>query len=176
MPWPKGKPSWNSGLTKETDNRVKNHSKTLKGRDVGFKKGSKHSEEWKKEQSLRMNKLYESGWEPVCGRCKKYDYSSPIAGDVKLDGRWEVKVAEFFDKSGLNWERNRKRFKYIKPNGKESTYQPDFFIKDWNCYIEVKGYETELDRAKWSQFKDNLKIINGKNIGELDEWLKSASC
>lgn len=176
MPWPKGKPTWNSGKTKETDEKIKAHSVKMKGRDIGFIKGSKHSEEWKDNQSRRMKSLYESGWEPTCGRCKKYDYDSPIAGYVKLDGTWELRVAEFFDTVGIEWVRNKKRFDYIKPNGKKSTYQPDFYVKDWDCYIEVKGYETALDRCKWSQFPEKLKIINGRNIGELDEWLKSASC
>ena len=36
MPWPKGKPSWNAGKTKETDDRVKRQSQALKGRDIGF--------------------------------------------------------------------------------------------------------------------------------------------
>lgn len=43
-------------------------------------------------------------------------------------------------------------------------------------YIEVKGYETELDWAKWSQFNEKLIVIKKKELGELDEWLKSASC
>lgn len=176
MPWPKGKPSWNAGKTKETDERVKRQSQSLKGRDIGFTKGSKHSEEWKKGQSERMNKLYESGWEPVCGRCKKYEYTSPIAGHIKVDGTWELKVATFLDTTNLKWKRNKKRFSYTKPDGKKSTYQPDFYIEDWNCYVEVKGYETELDQSKWSQFKEKLKIIKSRDIGELDEWLKSASC
>jgi hypothetical protein len=176
MPWPKGKPSWNAGKSKETDERIKNQSLKLKGKDIGFNKGSTHSQEWKDGQSQRMRSLYNSGWEPVCGRCKKYDYTSPIAGQVKLDGTWELKVAKFFDSVGLQWKRNKRRFDYVKPNGKSSTYQPDFFIEDWNCYIEVKGYETELDRAKWSQFTEKLKIIKSRDIGELDEWLKSASC
>lgn len=176
MPWPKGRPSWNSGKTKETDQRVKNQALSQKGKTSGFVKGSKHTEEWKLAQSERKKKLYASGWEPTCGRCKKYDYASPSAGTVKLDGTWELKVAKFFDERGLVWKRNKKRFPYIKPDGKASTYQPDFFVEDWNCYVEVKGYETDLDRAKWSQFKENLKIVYGKDIGELDEWLKSASC
>ena len=94
--------------------------------------------------SESRKKLYASGWEPTCGRCKKYDYFSPIAGHIKLDGKWELATAKYLDSIGVNWIRNRKRFNYIKPDGKESTYQPDFYVTDWTTYIEVKGYETDF--------------------------------
>ena len=85
---------------------------------------------------------------------------------------------KYADANKLTWLRNKKRFPYIKPDGKPSTYLPDFFVEDWNSYIEIKGYETEMDKAKWDQFPKELtlKVLRKKEIGELDEWLKSAPC
>ena len=138
--------------------------------------GKKHTEESKKKLSDKINERYTNGWECVAGRCKKYSYSSPIAGEIKVDGSWELIFCRYADASGLTWTRNTKRFGYIKPDGKSSTYLPDFFVEEWNCYVEVKGYETDLDKAKWDQFPEKLKILRRKEIGELDEWLKSAPC
>lgn len=51
-----------------------------------------------------------------------------------------------------------KRFPYHDNDGKLRHYTPDFWVEEWNTYVEVKGYETELDRIKWSQFKENLQV------------------
>lgn len=125
-------------------------------------------EEKRRKISEHIKMRYASGWEPTCGRCKKYNYYSPIAGEIKVDGTWELKVARYLDTINVSWQRNKKRFDYIRPNGVKSTYQPDFYIKDWNCYIEVKGYETDLDRAKWSQFPEKLQVWRKKEINNLE--------
>lgn len=128
--------------------------------------------------SEKMKAKYAAGWDPKAGRCKKYSYSSKIAGDIKVDGTWELTFCKYADAKGLKWERNTQRFGYVTAEGKCSTYKPDFFVCDWNSFVEIKGYETDLDHAKWSQFpKDlNLIVLRRKEIGELDEWLKSAPC
>ena len=133
-------------------------------------KGRKHSEKTKKLISEQKKKLYASGWECTAGRCPKYDYDSPIAGSIKVDGSWELKFCEFADKYDLKWTRNKKRFDYIRPNGKLSTYQPDFYIEDFKTYIEVKGYETDLDKCKWGQFPDSLIVLRRNEIFDLDKW------
>lgn len=156
-PWNRGLPAWNRGLP-------------------GTFTGKTHSDETKQKMSESKNELYASGWECKAGRCPKYDYSSPIAGEIKVDGSWELIFCKYADAAGLTWRRNKTRFTYIKPDGKSSTYQPDFYVDDWKSYVEVKGYETELDKAKWSQFVEQLRILRKKEISELDEWLKSAPC
>ena len=130
--------------------------------------GRTHSKETKEKMSDSRKRLYESGWEPVCGRAKKYKHISPIAGEVLVDGTWELKVAKYLDSIGVNWCRNKKRFLYINLSGNQSTYQPDFYVEDWATYLEVKGYETELDRCKWSQFTEPLLIWRKAEIETLE--------
>jgi len=165
-----GKIAWNKGLTKYTNESVAkcaaSFSQSIQsGKYVPHR--TPHTEEMKNYLSNKMHDRYSAGWEPTCGRCKKYDYDSPIAGKVKLDGTWEVKVAIYLDSIGVKWKRNKIRFNYIRPDGKSATYQPDFHIEDWDTYLEVKGYETELDRAKWSQFTEPLLIWKKKEIQNL---------
>ena len=126
-----------------------------------------HTDEFKEKQRQRILLRYEAGWMPKAGRCKKFKYISPIAGEVYLDGTWELAVANWLDKNKYNWARNKKRFKYINLRGTVSHYVPDFWVEELGGYLEVKGYETELDRCKWSQFSDPLTIWKRKELKNL---------
>lgn len=154
----KGSVAWNKGKTGQDTSSWKKHKSGYVGK--------KHSEETKKKMSEIKKNLYLSGWEPVCGRSKKYEYESQIAGSIKVDGTWELAVAEFLDSLKIFWNRNKKRFPYIKPDGNQSTYQPDFIIDNF-IYLEVKGYETDLDKCKWSQFTEPLIVFRKKEIDEI---------
>lgn len=135
--------------------------------------GKKHSNETKLKFSAGMNKRYASGWEPVCGRAKKYKHISPIAGEIYVDGTWELSFAQLLDRVNIPWDRNKKRFNYINLKSKKSTYQPDFFIPNWNKYIEVKGYKTDLDVCKWTQFNEPLLVVTKEHIKIIKSWLKN---
>lgn len=152
-PWNKGRsdlgPAWNKGLP-------------------GTFAGKKHTAETKKKLAAIMKNRYNDGWESKAGRCKKYEYMSPIAGLVKLDGTWELKVASHLDSLGVEWIRNKERFSYIRPDGKSATYQPDFYVKTWDKYLEVKGYQTALDEAKWRQFPHKLEVWKRDKIETLE--------
>lgn len=115
----------------------------------------------------KILKRYENGWLPKAGRCKKIKYESPVAGIVTVDGSWELKVVQYLDSLGVKWLRNKKRFEYLNLKNKISHYTPDFYVEDWKTYIEVKGYETDLDRCKWSQFKDNLIVWKKGELKDL---------
>ena len=56
-------------------------------------------------------------------------------------------------------------FPYIW-NG-ERTYFPDFYIESLDLYVEIKGYETDRDKAKWKQFPKKLRVIKKKEINEI---------
>jgi hypothetical protein len=120
----------------------------------------------REDASCRIIKRYEDGWMPKAGRCKKFIYESPVAGTVSLDGTWELKTAKWLDNNVVAWKRNTTRFPYTDANGKKRHYTPDFWVEDWNSYIEVKGYETDLDRIKWSQFPDQLIVWKKHELTE----------
>lgn len=129
--------------------------------------GRLHSEETKHKisEATKLRRL--NGWEPVCGRAKKYSYVSVRGDTFVLDGTWELLTAKYLDYLGLSWKKNKNKFYYTNLVGKESTYTPDFYVEDWDTYIEVKGYETELDRCKWSQFPHKLDVWRKDKIMEI---------
>jgi hypothetical protein len=116
---------------------------------------------------------YDKGWMPKAGRCKKIEYCSTIAGIVFLDGSWELLAAKYLDLIGVRWQRNTKRFPYINLEDKISYYTPDFYVEDWQKYLEIKGYETKLDICKWSQFNHPLIIWRQADIKLIDKLLKT---
>tara|TARA_Y100000034_G_C6892857_1_gene411096 strand:- start:1954 stop:2547 length:594 start_codon:yes stop_codon:yes gene_type:complete len=160
----KGKKKWNSGkkyeeiLGRERSDEYKEKiSQSLSGRSWQASSPEIEQERRRKLSEI-IKRRYEAGWDPKAGRCKKIKYSSKIAGDIVVDGSWELAVAQFFDKIGINWRRNKNRFQYRYDN-KDRMYTPDFYLPDDGVYIEVKGYKTEKDQAKWLQFPHELKVV-----------------
>lgn len=170
----RGSPPWNKGLTAISDVRVREQNK--KALDTQMRKAPadrkfKMSDEARAKIALAKRKLYDNGWQPVCGRAKKYEYISKTAGHIRVDGTWELLVCRYLDSLKLTWSRNTKRFPYISPSGKMSTYQPDFYISEWDSYLEVKGYQTEKDNAKWTQFPHKLIIWKKDKIKSIESEL-----
>ena len=164
----KGSLPWNKGLSllithpntheEIREKMIKNH----RGGGLASTNEAELNRRTKIQKSI--NNRYAAGWHPVCGRAKKYHYDSCIAGHVILDGSWELAVAKYLDNNNLIWRRPTERFTYTKENGNVSTYLPDFWVDEWNSYLEVKGYKTSIDDAKWNQFKKPLIIWFKKDL------------
>jgi hypothetical protein len=120
--------------------------------------------QFKENHRQAINNRYENGWLPKAGRCEKIKYFSIFAGDTTVDGTWEYELAVYLDENKINWKRNKKRFSYINEHNKQSFYTPDFYIVDFNFYIEIKGYETEKDRCKWKHFTEELVILKAEEL------------
>ena len=56
-------------------------------------------------------------------------------------------------------------------NNSWHLYFPDFYLEDYNMYIEIKGYETERDQYKWKVI-DNLIIFKKEEI----KFIKEQGC
>lgn len=135
-------------------------------------KGKKYTEEERLKKSLEMKKAVKDHPESytknnIVGRVKNIEYNG-----VTLKGSWEVIVAKWFDENNIKWEHESKSFDYVW-NGIRK-YFPDFYLPDFDVYVEVKGYETERDLAKWKNipnlvvFKLNeIKQIKNKTLGLL---------
>lgn len=95
-----------------------------------------------------------------CGRSKKVWYK-----DQLMHSSWELEVAIWLDEQNIAWTRTTPGFEY-EWDDKIKTYYPDFYLPDFDLYIEVKGYETDRDLAKW-QVISNLIILKQKEITDI---------
>lgn len=118
----------------------------------------------KLKQSEAMKRAVENNPEAYSssnrGRTKQI-----IVDGIKFQGQWEVDFYKWAKTNGLDPKRPEESFEY-QWNGTRH-YFPDFYIPSKDLYVEVKGYETERDRAKWSQFPKKLCIIKSQQIKEI---------
>lgn len=129
--------------------------------------GRKHSEDVKRKISESMKKAVLNNPESytssnVCGRVKIVEY-----GGIKFHGSWEVIVAKYFDENNIKWNREVKPTSYFWDNSWH-LYYPDFYLPEFDLYVEVKGYETERDRCKWASIS-NLLVLKKKEINEIKQ-------
>jgi len=122
--------------------------------------------EKRKQHSILMKSVVEKNPDSysinnVSGRAKIYEYNG-----MKFKGTWELKIANILDKYNLKWTNNIKPISYYW-NGKWHLYFPDFYLIDYDKYIEVKGYQRERDIAKWSASDKPLVVLKKKEINEL---------
>lgn len=95
----------------------------------------------------------------IVGRVKNVDYNG-----FKLKGKWELIVAKWLDENQIKWEHETKSFEY-EWNGKRNYY-PDFYLPDFDFFIEVKGYVTDRDLSKWKNIT-NLKVFKLNEINKI---------
>jgi len=116
--------------------------------------------------SIAMKKAVENHPESYTssnrGRTKQITYNG-----IKFQGSWELQFYQWCEANNISCVRNTEGFKYHW-NG-ERTYYPDFYLTDKNVYVEVKGYETDRDTAKWNQFPKKLLVIKKADIIAINE-------
>ena len=166
-----GRIPWNKGLTKETDERLKIQGETFKQK---YKDGkikiwsdglNKETDERIKNSSIKIQntidkKLKDNNWHNSYNL--KYCYK-----DFTFDSYWEVLFAQFLDKYNILWVRNTNySFEYIYKKSIHKYY-PDFYLPDFDLYIEIKGFFSNKDINKWEQFTKNLDIYDSKDLYEL---------
>lgn len=107
---------------------------------------------------------------PNCGgetNYKKYKYKN-----IWMDSSWELNLAKWLDENNIKWERNRKHvFWWTDENNKKRRYYPDFFLLDYNVYLDTKNpYLMECDKNKINNVlkENNIKLLCG-NINDIKQ-------
>jgi len=55
-----------------------------------------------------------------------------------LGSSYELSVAKSLDENKVKWD-TCKRINYIDPEGKKRTYTPDFYLEEYNVYLDPKN-------------------------------------
>jgi hypothetical protein len=115
---------------------------------------------------LKTSKLYPDSYSSnnVCGRTKLIDSIDSFGNDTKLNGSWEYLVSILLNELSIKWTNKITEKIYYIWEGKERIYYPDFYLTEFDIYIEVKGYERNRDLVKWKSIKNRLIVFKKKEI------------
>ena len=144
--------AWNKGLTKDTDYRVANQSKTFKER---FAQG-----------------LYERHSSPNSKTyCSRYKYGTYKG--YYCDSSWELAFLIYHLDMNHNVQRNSESFDYITTEGLDRKFFPDFKIED--TFYEIKGGYDKQAECKLKAFPKDLSLewISTKEIQFYIDYAKS---
>ena len=152
-----------SGFTNKNQWSIPGYVSTEKSRKATIESNKNRiwTAESRAKHSASMKKAVENNPESYSssnrGRTKQIIYNG-----VKFQGSWELEFYKWCERNDVKCQRCTEGFRY-EWNGLR-TYFPDFYLPDSNIYVEVKGYKTERDTAKWEQFPKQLLIIEKKDI------------
>ena len=176
-------------LCKENPNR-----QFTKFNDLEFQKNKKHSNQYIKAQEMGLPKpeLKEESRKKISVKAKKRRHSDEVKNKLsniakqrnfggvtqsrwieykgkKLGSSYELQVAQSLDENNIEWD-TCKRFNYIDPLGKVRTYTPDFYLPEYNVYLDPKndfliqkinpalGFN-DLEKIKRVEEQNNIRII-----------------
>lgn len=60
--------------------------------------------------------------------------------------------------------------KFVKTKQRNIKFSPDYYLPEYDAYIEVKGYADEVFRLRWKLFK--LKGYTGYLVYSLEEFVE----
>jgi len=100
----------------------------------------------------------------VCGRTKLIDSIDSYNNKTKLNGSWEFYVSILLNYLNINWTNIIEEKIYYIWENKKRIYYPDFYLPDFDLYIEVKGYERPRDLEKWKVIQNRLLIFKKQDI------------
>jgi hypothetical protein len=78
-----------------------------------------------------------------------------------MDSGAELKFAELLDKHDIRWVKNSERFfTYRDLSGKLRKYYPDFYLPEYDYWVEIKGtyYKHENDNLKLKSVGSNIEL------------------
>lgn len=166
-------------------------SKSCKGLNSGDKNGMKSMEarikvskarkkifenpETRKEVSKKVAKAWKEGkFNGVkTGRCKWYFYQKLDGSTIKVQGTWELAFAKWADFQNLNFVCHKSRIKYLDGDGNEKSYYPDFYVFEWDCWVDIKNdYHFNLQKDKFDLIRKSnpnlkLRIVTKKDLIDL---------
>lgn len=147
--------AWNKGLTKETDERVRKYGETFSERYKGKVCGHPHTDEYKQKMSKLAFERHLGGWHTS----KTIEYK-----ETKLDSSYELEVAKTLDENQVKWERPT-YFLWEDSNGLKHRYYPDFYLPDYNVYLDPKNDYLINNKSKRFGITDveKIKLVEKQN-------------
>ena len=150
-------------------NNIKTHNKKRKYCSTICQSSHLPKQTWYKElMSAASKKAGCGGYRRGSGRGKGGWYKG-----IYCDSTWELAWIIYSLDHNVKFQRNKQSFEYFF-EGKYLKYYPDFIIhKEHKEYVEIKGYETNQNKAKQNQFPHKLTVLYQKDLKEIFEYVKT---
>jgi len=117
------------------------------------------SEKRRRACSKRMRELWEAGHFRDRDKYKGHRYKG-----LWLRSSWELIVARWLDQQKLTWEYEPQLFRLVDSCDTVISYVPDFYVRDWDLYIEVKADWAWDANHNNAQVKHRLMVEAGHQI------------
>lgn len=116
---------------------------------------SRHSKEmWAKRTEKEKQVIFEKisaaqvGRMPAALRGRLYEY-----GRYQMRSTWEVAFAAKLDHWKIEWKYEPRNFFVGKGKWNGRGYVPDFYLPEFDLYVEIKGYLRKDNKRKLQQFR-----------------------
>ena len=106
---------------------------------------------------------------------KQSKYKCKDGSLVMMDSTWEVAMAQRLDHLKITWDRREDmKLGYQSKTGRKRNYIPDFYLPDYDTYIEVKGYWTDAAKHKMKSVQENndVKILILESLSEVNKFTR----
>lgn len=106
-------------------------------------------------------------------KCKWHSYVHSNGAEYKVQGTWELKFIEWMDKNNIKFECHKGRIDYVDDNGISRSYYPDFFVYEWNSYVDPKAdhwYKKQYRKFELIQEQHpdiNIRILTKQKLIQL---------
>lgn len=136
-------------------------SEETKNKQAQYWLGKHHSQETKEKiKSSVCNNIKNDNWH------NQFTIPTYYNGNL-YDSTWEIEFAKYLERKQILFIRNNSiSFDYIW-EGNAHKYFPDFYLPEYDLYIEIKGIYFDRDICKWEQFPYKLDIYDSKDLYEL---------
>ena len=166
--------NYGKGFCHNCSHKLHNNKKTLGMRWIMSKAGKKNIPRGKEHQWYKDGRCKRKVKCVDCGksilfsskRCRNcsliHDKPHRLKyNKIKFRSSWEANFAKWCNLSGYKYEYEQKFFSV-----ENRKYLPDFYLPEFDCYIEIKGYWYPKALSKFNKF---LSIYKNTNILLLDK-------
>jgi len=122
--------------------------------------------------SEQVSKLHQEG-KLKSGYTKYYKFQHD-GREYIVQGSYELAFIKWLTLNNMKFRCHEDRIKYIDSNGIERIYLPDFYVEEWNSYVDVKSsYWYDIQKDKFKQIISsnpnlNLKIMLESDLTQLN--------
>jgi hypothetical protein len=104
------------------------------------------------------------------GQCKWISYRHSDGTTYKVQGTWELAFIKWLDKNRMAFKCHKGRLSY-ELYGEQHSYYPDFWVDEWNSYVDVKAdcfYVPEkFDAVRACNPNVEVRILGRESLSQL---------